>query len=62
MQPLSETCQGRNDEIAKVFAVKKIAAELARKDYRATVLIQEIVRSYPFQYRRNAPTKLRGTP
>ncbi len=35
--------------------VKAIAAELEKKGDRTRVLVAEIVRSYPFQYRRNEP-------
>lgn len=35
--------------------VKEIMAKLASEGYRSHVLITEIVRSFPFQYRRNQP-------
>jgi hypothetical protein len=35
--------------------VKAIAATLEQKGYRTRVLVAEIVKSYPFQYRRNEP-------
>jgi hypothetical protein len=36
-------------------AVKQIAANLEKNDYRGAALIAEIVKSYPFQYRRDEP-------
>jgi hypothetical protein len=37
--------------------VKEIMTSVAEKDYRATVLIAEIVKSFPFQYRRSEAKK-----
>jgi hypothetical protein len=33
--------------------VRKIANAVAREGYRSSTLIEEIVKSYPFQYRKN---------
>ena len=46
---------GRGLEYYDVPAVKKIATEVSRNSYRSSVLIAEVVKSFPFQYRRNAP-------
>ena len=35
--------------------VKEIAAKLAAADYRSTALVCEVVKSFPFQYRRHEP-------
>ncbi|WP_422930537.1 DUF1592 domain-containing protein [Singulisphaera sp. PoT] len=35
--------------------VKEIIAKLEERDYRSRTLVTEIVRSFPFQYRRNEP-------
>jgi hypothetical protein len=35
--------------------VKDLAAKLAAGDYRSTVLVAEVAKSFPFQYRRNEP-------
>src|SRR5262249_32846524 len=45
---------GRGLEAHALPAVKKIAAAVAKDDYRSATLVREIVRSYPFQYR-NSP-------
>ena len=45
---------GRGLEYYDVPTVKHIQTELAKKDYRATALVLEIVKSYPFQHRRGS--------
>ena len=50
---------GRGLEPYDLPAVRKITTILAKNDYRSSLLIREVVRSYPFQYRKNdadAPT------
>jgi hypothetical protein len=42
---------GRGLEPADLPAVRKMVQNLAQNDYRATLLVQEIVRSYPFTHR-----------
>ena len=44
---------GRGLEPYDLPAVRKIAAALAKDDYRSDTLIREIVKSYPFQYRQS---------
>ena len=44
---------GRGLEPYDLPAVRKITATLAQNDYRSSLLIREIVKSYPFQYRKN---------
>jgi hypothetical protein len=44
---------GRGLEAYDATAIRKIAAAVARDSYRSETLIQEIVKSYPFQYRKN---------
>ena len=44
---------GRGIEPYDAPAVNRIAAALARDNYRSSTLILEVVRSYPFQYRQN---------
>ena len=44
---------GRGLESYDAPTVNRIAAALARADYRASTLPLEIIRSYPFQYRQN---------
>jgi hypothetical protein len=51
---------GRGLEYYDQPTVLKIAAELANKDYRSDTLVAEIVKSYPFRYRRNAPVVKAG--
>ena len=34
-------------------ALKKITDQLAGSEYKSTVLVAEIVKSYPFRYRRD---------
>jgi len=46
---------GRGLEYYDGPAVKSICKAVAENDYRSSVLISEIVKSFPFQYRRNAP-------
>ncbi|HET6247332.1 MAG TPA: DUF1592 domain-containing protein [Tepidisphaeraceae bacterium] len=46
---------GRGIEYYDQPTVQKITAELAKNDYRSGTLVVEIVKSYPFRYRRNAP-------
>ncbi|WP_160164531.1 DUF1592 domain-containing protein [Pedosphaera parvula] len=48
---------GRGLEYYDVPTVKEITKKLAESNYRSSVLIAEIVKSYPFQYRRNQPTQ-----
>jgi hypothetical protein len=48
----------RGLEYYDTATVKAIAATLEKKGYRSTVLVAEIVKSYPFQYRRNEPVKV----
>ncbi len=43
---------GRGLEHYDVMAVKEIADRVAQSDYRATALVLEVARSYPFQWRR----------
>jgi mono/diheme cytochrome c family protein len=47
---------GRGLEPYDLPAVRKITATLAQNDYRSSLLIREIVKSYPFQYRKNDVT------
>ncbi len=51
---------GRGVESFDAPALKKIADALAQGGHRCGVLITEIVRSFPFQYRRNAPIQGQG--
>jgi hypothetical protein len=44
---------GRGLEFYDTPAVRKISKALAQDGYHSVTLIQEVVRSYPFQYRRN---------
>jgi hypothetical protein len=46
---------GRGLEYYDTPTVNSIANAVARSDYRSTVLITEIVKSFPFTYRRNRP-------
>jgi hypothetical protein len=46
---------GRGLEYYDAPAVKDICKVMAQNNYRSSVLISEIVKSFPFQYRRNAP-------
>ena len=46
---------GRGLEYYDMPTVKRIATTLAENDYRSSVLILEIAKSYPFQFRRNDP-------
>ena len=48
---------GRGLEFYDIPSVKKIAAAVTKGDYKSSVLINEVVMSYPFQYRRNAPVE-----
>jgi hypothetical protein len=48
---------GRGLEYYDAPAVKKIGKTLAENDYRSSVLITEIVKSFPFQFRRNPPVE-----
>jgi hypothetical protein len=45
---------GRGLEFYDVPTVKHIETELAKADFRATALVLEIVKSYPFQHRRGS--------
>lgn len=44
---------GRGLEPHDITAVRKIVAAVEKDGYRSSTLIQEIVKSYPFQYRKN---------
>ncbi|MDB6020482.1 MAG: Protein of unknown function (DUF1587)/Protein of unknown function (DUF1592)/Protein of unknown [Pedosphaera sp.] len=46
---------GRGLDYYDTPTVRKISKTLAEHDYRSSVLITEIVKSYPFQFRRNEP-------
>jgi hypothetical protein len=46
---------GRGIEFYDMPTIKDITAKLKTDDYRGTTLVMEIAKSYPFQYRRNAP-------
>ena len=48
---------GRGLEYYDAPTVKKIGKILAEKDYRSSVLVTEIVKSFPFQFRRNVPVE-----
>lgn len=43
---------GRGLEHYDVFSVKEIVGRVSAADHRATALVLEVVKSYPFQYRR----------
>jgi hypothetical protein len=43
---------GRGLEPYDLSAVKKITTAVAKADYRSSTLVSEIVKSYPFQYRK----------
>ncbi len=43
---------GRGLEHYDILSVKEIAERVAKSDYRATALVVEVARSYPFQWRR----------
>jgi mono/diheme cytochrome c family protein len=47
---------GRGLEPYDLPAVRKITAALEKDDYRSGALLAEIVKSYPFQYRKNGET------
>lgn len=49
---------GRGLEFYDLRAVNDLARDLARQDYRSTALILGVVKSFPFQYRRNQPVEL----
>jgi hypothetical protein len=49
---------GRGLEYYDMPAVRKITARLAENDYQSFVLIAELVKSFPFQYRRNDPIEV----
>ena len=44
---------GRQLQSSDEPIVRAITADLAKNDYRFSTLILGVVRSYPFQYRRN---------
>jgi uncharacterized protein DUF1592/uncharacterized protein DUF1588/uncharacterized protein DUF1587/uncharacterized protein DUF1585/uncharacterized protein DUF1595/cbb3-type cytochrome c oxidase subunit III len=46
---------GRGLEYYDTPTVKKIGQALAENNYRSSVLTAEIIKSFPFQFRRNAP-------
>ena len=48
---------GRGLEYYDMPTVKRIAKTLADNGYRSSVLITEIAKSFPFQYRRNQPSE-----
>jgi hypothetical protein len=48
---------GRGLEYYDTPSVNEIEKALADNDYRSSVLITEIVKSFPFQFRRNAPVE-----
>ncbi len=48
---------GRGIEYYDAPATRQITTELAAHDYRFSTLVLEVVRSYPFQYRRPASTQ-----
>ncbi|HVY70190.1 MAG TPA: DUF1592 domain-containing protein [Verrucomicrobiae bacterium] len=49
---------GRGLEFYDIRAVKELASGLARNEFRSTALVTGIVKSYPFQYRRNQPVEV----
>ena len=51
---------GRGLEYYDVPTVKEITVNLAAQDYASQTLVWEIVRSFPFQYRRNHPIEAGG--
>ena len=46
---------GRGLEYYDAPVVKQISQKIAQNGCRSSVLLSEIVKSYPFQYRRNSP-------
>ena len=44
---------GRGLEPFDIPTVRGISAAVAKDGYRSTTLVREIVKSYPFQYRKN---------
>lgn len=50
---------GRGLEYYDQPTVKRIVEELRKNDYRSGVLVLEIAKSYPFQYRRNEPVEVK---
>ena len=48
---------GRQLEYYDEGVVREIAAKVARGDLRFNSLIGEVVRSYPFQYKKNRSTR-----
>jgi len=51
---------GRGLEYYDQAAVLKIDEAVEKSEYRSSVLVAEIVKSYPFRYRRNLPVKAAG--
>ena len=49
---------GRGLDYYDMPTVKQIAKTLADHDYRSSVLVTEIAKSFPFQFRRNQPIEL----
>ena len=49
---------GRGLEYYDTPVVKRIAKALEVDDFRAPTLVTEIVKSYPFQYRRGSRTEV----
>jgi len=53
---------GRGVEYYDMPTIKAITAATIKDGYRSQTLIREVVNSFPFQYRRNAPIKLDSPP
>ena len=55
---------GRGLEHHDIPAVRRIVEQSAAQDHRATALVLEVVKSYPFQWRRgeNPPKDVAATP
>jgi hypothetical protein len=49
---------GRGLEFTDTPAVRKIAKSLAAEDCRSSTLVLEVVKSYPFQYRKDNPAQM----
>ncbi len=48
---------GRGLDYYDIPAVRKITRDMAKNGYRSTILVQGVINSFPFQYRRNAPAE-----
>jgi hypothetical protein len=46
---------GRGIEYYDQPTVQRLVARVGKDDFHAATLVAEIVKSYPFRYRRNAP-------